>query len=280
MNRKLISFALLLSVVLLGAGCNKDDDEKGIIPVDVVSKAFAEKYPDAQNVTFEIEGDYYEAEFQNDGRPTTAWFTYQGVWVMDKVKYPFNQLPGVVTNAFQQGSYGSWIPEDCYLINRAGMGPVYKIEAENGNTETDLYYSAEGDLIKAVAGGADDTPVMIPAKISELMQLTFPGAQLLDIQTDASGFTLGMTDGKIYKSARLNSQYAWQSTSWALSEQEVPKVVRQSFASSAYAGDAVTGIYTLLNSEGTFYIYEVSKNTQATRITFDVFGRLVKAEPA
>lgn len=280
MNRKLISFALLLSVVVLGAGCNKDDNEKGIIPVDVVSQAFAEKYPDAQNVTFEIEGDYYEAEFQNDGRPTTAWFTDQGVWMMDKVKYPFNQLPGVVMNAFQQGSYGTWIPDDCYLIHRAGMGPVYKIEVENGNTETDLYYTAEGNLIKAVAGGTDDRPVVIPEKISELMQLTFHDAQLVDIQPDANGYTLGLMDGKTYKTARLNRQYAWQSTTWAITEKEVPEAVRQGFAASAYAGDPVSDIHTLLNAEGTFYVYTVSQGNQTLQITFDVFGQLTQAEPA
>lgn len=279
MKRKLISFTFLLAAVLLGAGCNKDDDEKGIIPVDVVTEAFAEKYPDAQNVTFEIEGNYYEAEFQNDGRPTTAWFTFQGVWMMDKVKYPFNQLPGDVMNAFQQGSYGSWVPDDCYLIRRAGMGPVYKLEVENGNTETDLYYSASGDLIRAVAGGADDGPVVIPDKVSEFVRLTFAGAQLLDIQTDASGVTLGLMDGKIYKVARLNSQYIWQNTTWALAEQDVPQVVRAGFAASAYADDTTVGIRTLLNADGTFYVYEVTHGGKPLAATFDVFGQLVKAEP-
>lgn len=280
MNRKCIVFALLLSVVLIGTGCNKDDEEKGIIPVEQISKAFAEKYPDAQDVTFEIEGNYYEAEFQNDGRPTTAWFTDQGQWMMEKIKYPFNQLPGAVMNAFQQGSYGSWVPDDCYLIRRLDMGPVYKIEVENGNTETDLYYSALGNLIKAITGGNDDRPLVIPEKITAFIQLTFAGAELLDMQTGAGGITLALMDGSTYKVAKLNNQYTWQSTTWALTEQEVPEMVRNGFAASAYGSDTVLSIHILLNADGSFYLYEVENGGKRTIATFDVFGQLVKAEPA
>lgn len=280
MNKKRSLLFLLLTVVLLGTGCNKDEDEKGIVPVEQVSKAFAEKYPDAQDVTFEIEGNYYEAEFQNDGRPTTAWFTDQGEWMMEKIKYPFSQLPSAVMNAFQQGNYGSWIPDDCYLIRRAGMGTVYKIEVENGNTETDLYYSAYGDLIKAETGNVDDRPIVIPAKVTDLINLTFQGAELLDMQTGASGITLCLMDGQTYKIVRLNSQYAWQSTTWTLSEQQVPEIVRNGFAASAYANDTIISIRTLLNADGTFYVYEVESGSKHTLATFDVFGQLVKAEPA
>ena len=61
-----------------------------------------------------------------------------------------------------------------------------------------------------------------------------------------------MIDNQIYKVAQLNKDYRWQSTTWAMSEQEVPQIVMQGFESSAYASDKVQSIYTLLNANGTF----------------------------
>lgn len=156
MHTNLSVFSLLVCLSFLLCGCPKDGPEQGIIPVEKVSKAFADKYPDARNIMFDIEGDYYIATFTNDGYPTTAWFTDQGQWVMDKVKYPFSLLPLAVTDAFWNGTYGDWEVEECFVIHRAGMGTVYKIETEKGESEMDVYYSASGELIKAVQDDKND----------------------------------------------------------------------------------------------------------------------------
>lgn len=282
MRTKILFFLLLAGIPFLWAGCDKDDNgEKGIQPTEPVAKAFAERYPDAQNIVFEIEGNYYEIDFTNDGRPTTAWFTDQGQWVMDKVKYPFSQLPQAVINSFLEGSYGSWTTDDCYIIQRAGIGTVYKIEAENGGKDIDLYYAANGELIQSVDNNAaDDAPVVVPQKVITLIQLTFPGAELLDIRPDANGYMLGLLDKNTYKVVQLNSQYAWQSTTWKVTQQEVPALVTEGFQASEYASGSVQRISTLLNADGTFYIFEVKQDGRTIRATFNVFGQLVPTASA
>ena len=135
------------------------------------------------------------------------------------------------------------------------MGIVYKIEAEQSNSEVDLYYSQYGNLIKAVDDEINnDAPIVIPKEVSNLMEITFANAELLDIQQNSLGYELDMIDNQIYKVAQLNKDYRWQSTTWAMSEQEVPQIVMQGFESSAYASDKVQSIYTLLNANGTFYL--------------------------
>ena len=57
------------------------------------------------------------------------------------------------------------------------MGIVYKIEAEQSNSEVDLYYSQYGNLIKAVDDEINnDAPIVIPKEVSNLMEITFANA--------------------------------------------------------------------------------------------------------
>lgn len=281
MNTRLILFTCIAGLTLFFSGCSKnDDDHQGIIPLPPVENAFQEKYPDAKNPVFEIEGNYYVVDFNNEGSETTAWFTDQGVWMMEKIDISFAQLPAAVSTAFKQGFYSNWTVDDTYAINRLNMGIVYKIEAEQSNSEVDLYYSQYGNLIKAVDDEINnDSTDRYPRKeVSNLMEITFANAELLDIQQNSLGYELDMIDNQIYKVAQLNKDYRWQSTTWAMSEQEVPQIVMQGFESSAYASDKVQSIYTLLNANGTFYLFKVSHNGQDETITFDVFGNIVKPE--
>ena len=86
MNTRLILFTCIAGLTLFFSGCSKnDDDHQGIIPLPPVENAFQEKYPDAKNPVFEIEGNYYVVDFNNEGSETTAWFTDQGVWMMEKI---------------------------------------------------------------------------------------------------------------------------------------------------------------------------------------------------
>ena len=78
MNTRLILFTCIAGLTLFFSGCSKnDDDHQGIIPLPPVENAFQEKYPDAKNPVFEIEGNYYVVDFNNEGSETTAWFTDQ-----------------------------------------------------------------------------------------------------------------------------------------------------------------------------------------------------------
>ena len=190
MNTRLILFTCIAGLTLFFSGCSKnDDDHQGIIPLPPVENAFQEKYPDAKKPVFEIEGNYYVVDFNNGGSETTAWFTDQGIWMMEKIDISFAQLPAAVSTAFKQSFYSNWTVDDTYAINRLNMGIVYKIEAEQSNSEVDLYYSQYGNLIKAVDDEINnDAPIVIPKEVSTLMEITFATAELLDIQQNSLGY--------------------------------------------------------------------------------------------
>lgn len=264
--------------VLLTACDNNDDDHKNAIePTEPVVQAFNEKYPDASRPIFTIEGYYYVAEFTNNGVSTEAWLTQQGQWMMDKADTPFNQLPQPVTTAFNNGLYAGWKVDDTYTIRRDSMATIYKIEAEQGNSDLDLYYSQYGNLIQAVPDkGNEDAPIIIPAEVHTLMNLTFATCELLYIQSNADGYILNLLDGEVYKIAQLNKEYRWQSTSYQIAEQDVPAIVMNAFQSTGYAGDTIHSITVKLDANGTFYIFNVDHNGQSTEVIFDALGNGVK----
>ena len=261
------------------AGCDKtDNDHKNAIePTEPVLQAFNDKYPDATNTLFTIEGNYYVAEFTNNGVSTEAWLTDQGKWMMDKADTPFNQLPQDVTTAFDNGLYAGWKVDDTYTIHRDSMAVVYKIEAEKADSDMDLYYSRYGNLIKAVPDkGNEDAPIVIPDAVHMLMNLTFATCTLLDIQANADGYVLNMLDGKVYKIAQLNKDYRWQSTSYQIAEQDVPAIIMNSFQSTGYASDTIKSIIVKIEAAGTFYTFTVDHNGQSTDVTFDAIGNIVQ----
>ncbi|WP_289007134.1 PepSY-like domain-containing protein [uncultured Parabacteroides sp.] len=279
MNIRSIFLSLFAVLGLFLASCdNNDDDHKNAIePTEPVMQAFNKKYPNASNPIFTIEGNYYVAEFTNNSVSTEAWLTEQGKWMMDKADTPFNQLPEAVTAAFDNGLYAGWKVDDSYTINRDSMTVVYKIDAEKGNSDMDLYYSLYGNLIKAVNDERnEDAPIVIPAEVHTLMAFTFATCDLLDIQSNADGYILNMLDGKVYKIAQLNKNYLWQSTSYQITEQDVPEIIMDSFQSTGYAGDTIESILVKIDANGTFYTFTVDHNGQSTEVTFDAIGNIVQ----
>ena len=279
MNAKTTLFTLFAGLAILLASCdnNGDDHKDAIEPTEPVMQAFNKKYPNASNPIFTIEGNYYVAEFTYNGVSTEAWLTEQGKWMMDKADTPFNQLPEAVTAAFGNGLYAGWKVDDSYTINRDSMAVVYKIDAEKGNSDMDLYYSLYGNLIKAVNdAGNEDAPIVIPAEVHTLMAYTFATCDLLDIQSNADGYILNMLDGKVYKIAQLNKNYLWQSTAYQIAEQDVPEIIMDSFQSTGYAGDTIESILVKIDANGTFYTFTVNHNGQSTEVTFDAIGNIVQ----
>lgn len=278
MNTKTTLFTLFAGIALLLSGCNNnnDDDKNGIEPPQPVLQAFNEKYPDASNTVFTVEGNYYVAEFSNNGVSTEAWLTQQGKWMMDKADTPFNLLPQPVTAAFNNGLYSGWQVDGSYTIHRDSMAVVYEIEAEKADSDLDLYYSAYGNLIKAVPdAGNEDAPIVIPNAVHSLMNLTFATCTLLDIQSNSEGYLLSMLDGTVYKTAQLNKEYEWQSTSYQIAQKDVPAIVMTAFQSTGYAGDTLQSITVKIEAAGTFYTFAISHNAQNATVTFDAMGNMV-----
>lgn len=280
MNAKISICTIFACFAFLFAGCSDDDENVpgGIEPPKFITDAFQVKYPGAQDTEWTVVNDYYVADFKQDSAKVNAWFTpTSGQWVMDETSLRVTRIPEEITTAIQAGIYAGWSVDDAFIINRDGFGPVYKVEVEKGNMDAYLYMSQYGDLIQVKDNTEDSTdmPILIPSQVANLMELTFAGCELLYMEPNSQGYVLYMLDKTTFKIAQLNSNYIWQSTTWKLSSEQVPETIMQAFMSSSYGGDSVNSIYTLLNADGTFYLFNVTHNGQAATVKFDVFGNIV-----
>ena len=279
MKTKISIFTIFASFALLFANCSKDDENipGGIEPPKTILDAFKAKYPDAHDTEWTVNDDYYIIDFENNSLDNTAWFDHLGVWAMIKTDLPLNLLPAAISADIKQGKYAGWKIEEADTIGRAGMGTVYKVEVEKAKQETDLYYTLYGDLIKTSDNAKDDIdqPIIIPEKVADLMGLTFQGAELLDIENTTFGVQLAILDGKTLKIVELTQIYTWKSTTWEVSEQEVPTVIMDAFRASEYGNDQVESIYMFIDANGAFHKFNVIHDGQAVTVEFDVFGNIV-----
>jgi Putative beta-lactamase-inhibitor-like, PepSY-like len=280
MNAKISIYTIIACFTLLVASCSKDDENipGGIEPPKFITDAFQVKYPGAVDTEWQVVNDYYVADFQLDSAEVDAWFApTTGQLVMEESSLRVTRIPEEIITAIQESVYASWSIDEASVINRTGFGLLYRVEVKMGNMDTDLYMSQYGDLIKVKDNAQDNTdmPILIPAQVASLMELTFSGSELLYMEADSQGYILYMLDKTAFKIAQLNSNYMWQSTTWKISAQEVPAAVMQAFLASSYGGDSVSTIYTLLNAEGTFFLFNVIQNGQAVTAKFDAAGKLV-----
>lgn len=154
MKLKIYTLLLALSVTWSLQSCDNDDDGSIAVPAELQS-AFSSKFPNAANVKWETKSGYYVADFY-DGYEASAWFTQDGKWQMTETDIPYNALPQAVKMSFENSEYASWKRDDIDKLERTGVETVFVIEVEKQNQEVDLYYSADGTLIKSIVDTDDD----------------------------------------------------------------------------------------------------------------------------
>ena len=205
--KKLLSVCLL-SVALMGtlAACSDDDKQSpnfppgtSEVPESILSQ-FNADYPDAQDVTWTQDGEYYTASFSEDGSShNQAWYERDGRWGMTQYEIPFDRLPAAVAEAFAATEYGQsgsdWRVdrEVDVLERRDGTETLYIIEVERGETEVDLYYTADGVLVKEILDAAPDKnygeylPQTPDGTLQSWLEQRFPGYRLVDLDTEDGG---------------------------------------------------------------------------------------------
>ena len=113
---------------------------------------------------------------------------------------------------------------------------VFVIEVEKQNQEVDLYYSADGTLIKSIVDTDDDNSEHLPVQLTEAMKNfineKYPNARIMevDVEDDRNDWDFGFTEvdiihNGISKDVLFNQTGNWYSTSWEIRQNELPEAV-------------------------------------------------------
>ncbi len=285
--KKLLSVCIILSAALLGTLTACSDDDKhtdgyppGHVEVpEAILAQFQNDYPDAQNVEWEREGDYYAADFSTTrSASNTAWYGQGGHRDMVKYEIPFSQLPAPVAAAFAETEYGQdgsgWRADDevDVLERRDGSETLYVIEAERGESEVDLYYTADGILVQEILDAAPDKdygqylPQSPDGSVQAWLDQRFPGYRLIDVEAEDGGLEVEF----IYERRKYEAffdgsggQWLYYKTDLHYQGTEIPDVVRATVEASelmqqgAWVDDVEMYVVNADGVETTYFCFEL-----------------------
>lgn len=196
--------ALIITLFLTGAlsiACHDEDNGGNNAPAPKTLEAFAEDFPDAQNVSWERKKGYDVAYFTLPAAraaaagQNSAWYsTGSDRCTYAKIEITWEQLQQeapAVAAAWEASSYKKegYILDDIDRKSYAsGDAPTYKLEAELRGSEYELVYKHDGTLISERLD-ADDTDERdeddpAPLEVLDLIALNLPGAVVLESETD------------------------------------------------------------------------------------------------
>lgn len=276
MKLKVFYSLLLLSTLFLA--CDKKDNNDSIQVSAEFSNALKTLYPDATHIEWEKKGQYTVADFRLDNTEYSVWFSANAEWLLAESDINYASLPALVQTAFKNGEYATWKIDDTDLVERPQREKLYRIEAEKGEQEVDLFYLADGTLVKKLTGSGDHNedllPAQLPAKIRDYIQANYPQAKIVDAEVNN-----GITEVEIYDNNRIKEvlfDYSdeWVSTTWEVALAEVPQVVKDA-AMTAYPGYVIDDANFIENKQGTCYLLELESVGKEVKVRIDENGTIL-----
>jgi hypothetical protein len=144
----------ILTILLsLCIGTGFAQKSKSMVVPDAVKKQFSTMYPSVTKVDWEKEGEYYEAEFDNNKVETSVVFDASGKHIETEVEIAVTDLPQSVRDYVTKNLNNAKINEASKITAVDG---TVTYEAEVGNT--DYIFDSNGNLVKKESeeGDKDD----------------------------------------------------------------------------------------------------------------------------
>jgi hypothetical protein len=120
-----------------------------------IKKEFAKKYPAAQNVKWDRQGDNeWEAEFKMNEKEMSASYDNSGKWLETETEVSSKELPAAVTSTIKKEYAGYKNGEMSIIENPELIG--YEIALKKGETSLEVILDNSGIVIKKTEVKEDD----------------------------------------------------------------------------------------------------------------------------
>ena len=285
--KKIVFWAMMTLGVVSLQSCDKDDDDRLQVSANL-QEAFDTRYPNVSRVDWEQKGQFYEAEFVDNGYENKAWFTPDGAWVMTEYDLRFTQLPQAVQDAFKAGAYASWKVDDVDKIEKTDGSVTYVIEVELGEKEYELTYLEDGTLIRENTEWGDHLPVAPgqTADVKALVMEKYPQAVILDIEEDRRGIEVEIRDGgrqkEVFYQQDASGTLTWEYTMYEISRYEMsslPDGVSQALAALTSSGMRVDDVDFYESARGNYYLVEVENKGLDQYVYLGENGETLQGKP-
>lgn len=149
-NLKFISLVMLVAAFTACAASGEKVSPK-------VQQAFAQKFPKAKKVKWEMENKTeWEAEFEMDAKEYSANFDLEGTWLETEYEIELADLPANIKAALDAEYAGYDADEIEIEISETAEAKVYEIVIENDGKETELTIDLNGKIIKSDVANEED----------------------------------------------------------------------------------------------------------------------------
>lgn len=113
--------------------------------------ALKKMYPQATNVSWNQQGNYYVASFAQNGFEKKVWMDNNARWVLTNTDLQTtDQLTPGVYNDFTLSQYSMWTVTDVNLIESPKRAALYVITVnqDNSSATNQLFYAQDGRLLQ------------------------------------------------------------------------------------------------------------------------------------
>ena len=118
--------------------------------------------------------------------------------------------------------------------------------------------------------------VEVPKAIQSFLNQKYPNATVLEFDKEKNGPEVDIKDKGIRKEVLFNANNEWVYTQWDIHPEDVPVVVMDELASSAYNQYKVEEVDAIENPAGMFYVFELKMDNNEVKLTFDAKGQLIE----
>lgn len=297
-----------MTYLLAMSSCSTDEQpivENGTLPEDVpaaIYEDFRASFPEAANVRWSVADGYAVATFtlpetRSAAGKTSVWYELKDAQKKMQCRtIAFEALPEAVRTAFAESEYGADAANaTAGMLTRYAAGTVetvyfLRITTTDGaeTTETTLYYTADGVLVKLTSEVVYDSnygdlnpdyrdwlPQTSPDGVAEFVSRNYPQAEYLYMYVGRSVIKVKILDGRKARMLLFDAEGNWLSTQTQLHADELPEAVLAAFRSSDYADRRIDGAEEYLTADDEhYYVLTVKDRSGKQHIRIDEDGTL------
>ena len=178
--------------------------------------------------------------------------------------------------------YAQWYIDDIDRLERNGTETIYVIEVKKDKQEYDLYYSADGILVKVQADLTDDDyenylpdASELPASLRQFIQNKYPNSRIIETETEHNRTEVDIIHENRSKEVIFDASGNWQNTHYDVRQNEVETAVMNALKTSAYADYIIDDIERYETPDQTYYLFELEKGAKEIKIKIDLSGKLI-----
>ncbi|MFR3853909.1 MAG: PepSY-like domain-containing protein, partial [Odoribacter splanchnicus] len=206
-----------------------------------------------------------------------------GQWYMTETELTHtSQLPEDVQKALANSEYAQWYIDDIDRLERNGTETIYVIEVKKDKQEYDLYYSADGILVKVQADLTDDDyenylpdASELPASLRQFIQNKYPNSRIIETETEHNRTEVDIIHENRSKEVIFDASGNWLNTHYDVRQNEVETAVMNALKTSAYADYIIDDIERYETPDQTYYLFELEKGAKEIKIKIDLSGKLI-----